>query len=71
MALAICFVLAGAVLYIATALPPVGVRPTDAVVERLATAPGRLEPCTAHLRRDFEREVLFPAAERRRRAASV
>ena len=39
----------------------------DAVVEVLATAPGRLEPRTVRLRRYFEREVLFPAAERRRR----
>lgn len=71
MARAICVVLAGAVLFIATALPHVGVRLTGAVVERLATAPSRLEPRTAYLRRDFEREVLFPAAERRRRAASA
>lgn len=40
----------------------------DAVVERLATAPGRMEPRTVRLRRYLEREVLFPAAERRRRA---
>jgi hypothetical protein len=39
----------------------------DAVVERLATGPGRLDPRTVRLRRYFEREVLFPAAERRRR----
>ncbi len=39
----------------------------DAVVEVLAHAPGRLEPRTVRLRRYFEREVLFPAAERRRR----
>lgn len=39
----------------------------DAVVERLATGPGRLDPHTVRVRRYFEREVLFPAAERRRR----
>ena len=39
----------------------------DAVVEVLAHGPGRLEPRTVRLRRYFEREVLFPAAERRRR----
>ncbi len=43
----------------------------DAVVDHLAAAPGRLDPRTVHLRRYFEREVLFPAAERRRRTASV
>ena len=40
----------------------------DAVAERLATMPGRTDPRTQRLRRYFEREVLFPAAERRRRA---
>jgi hypothetical protein len=39
----------------------------DAVVDRLAAAPGRLDPRIVRLRRYFEREVLFPAAERRRR----
>lgn len=39
----------------------------DSVVERLASAPGRMEPRVVRLRRYFEREVLFPAAERRRR----
>jgi hypothetical protein len=39
----------------------------DAVVERLATMPGRDDPRIQRLRRYFEREVLFPAAERRRR----
>ncbi len=39
----------------------------DAVAERLATMPGRTDPRTQRLRRYFEREVLFPAAERRRR----
>ena len=43
----------------------------DAVVEYLANAPGRLDPRTVALRRYFERDVLFPAAERRRRAAST
>lgn len=40
----------------------------DAVVERLATMPGRTDPRIQRLRRYFEREVLFPAAEKRRRA---
>ena len=40
----------------------------DAVVAHLSTAPGRMEPRTVRLRRYLEREVLFPAAERRRRA---
>lgn len=40
----------------------------DAVVDLLATGPGRSDPRTVRLRRYFEREVLFPAAERRRRA---
>jgi hypothetical protein len=40
----------------------------DAVVERLSTMPGRDEPRVQRLRRYFEREVLFPAGERRRRA---
>lgn len=40
----------------------------DAVVERLATMPGRDDPRIQRLRRYFEREILFPAAERRRRA---
>lgn len=42
----------------------------DAVVDNLASAPGRLDPRTVHLRRYFEREVLFPAAQRRRRAGA-
>lgn len=42
----------------------------DAVVDVLAHGPGRLDPRTVHLRRYFEREVLFPAAERRRRSGS-
>jgi hypothetical protein len=41
----------------------------DAVAEHLATAPGRMDPRTVRLRRYLEREVLFPAGERRRRAA--
>jgi hypothetical protein len=40
----------------------------DAVVERLATMPGRDDPRVQRLRRYFEREVVFPAVERRRRA---
>lgn len=43
----------------------------DAVVDNLSTAPGRLDPRIQHLRRYFEREVLFPAAERRRRAGTA
>jgi hypothetical protein len=39
----------------------------DTVVDVLAHAPGRQDPRTVRLRRYFEREVLFPAAERRRR----
>lgn len=37
----------------------------DAVVDHLARAPGRMDPRTIKLRRYFEREVLFPAANRR------
>ena len=40
----------------------------DAVVDHLARAPGRFDPRTVRLRRYFERELLYPAAERRRRA---
>lgn len=40
----------------------------DAVVDVLAHGPGRTDPRIQRLRRYFEREVLFPAAERRRRA---
>lgn len=40
----------------------------DAVVERMATMPGRDEPRTQRLRRYFERQVLYPASERRRRS---
>jgi hypothetical protein len=39
----------------------------DSVVTRLASGPGRMEPRVVRLRRYFERAVLFPAAERRRR----
>lgn len=39
----------------------------DAVVQVLATAPGRMDPHTIHLRKYLEREVLFPAAQRRDR----
>lgn len=42
----------------------------DAVVDLLAHGPGRMDPRTVRLRRYFEREVLFPAAERRRRHAA-
>jgi hypothetical protein len=40
----------------------------DAVVAGLSTGPASLEPRVIRLRRYLEREVLFPAAERRRRA---
>ena len=40
----------------------------DTVVERLATMPGRDDLRIQRLRRYFEREVLYPAAERRRRS---
>jgi hypothetical protein len=40
----------------------------DAVVEHLATAPGRMDPRRGRLRRYLEQQVLFPAAERRRRS---
>jgi len=39
----------------------------DAVAEHLATAPGRMDPRRGKLRRYLEQQVLFPAAERRRR----
>jgi hypothetical protein len=39
----------------------------DAVVQRLAAMPGRDEPRVQRLRRYFEREVLFPASQRRTR----
>ena len=39
----------------------------DAVVRYLATAPSRQEPRILRLRQWLERELLFPAAERRRR----
>jgi hypothetical protein len=39
----------------------------DAVVDLLAHGPGRLDPRNVRLRLYLEREVLFPAAERRRR----
>lgn len=38
----------------------------DAVVEMLAHAPGRMDPRTVRLRRYLEREVLFPASQRRK-----
>jgi hypothetical protein len=40
----------------------------DAVVNLLATMPGRDAPRVQRLRRYFEREVLFPAGQRRSRA---
>ena len=40
----------------------------DAVAERLSTMPGRTDPRIQRLRRYFEREVLYPAAERLRRS---
>ena len=40
----------------------------DALAKHLATAPGRMEPRTIRLRRYVEEQVIFPAAERRRRA---
>ena len=39
----------------------------DTVVQVLSTAPGRMDPHTIHLRRYLEREVLFPAAQKRQR----
>ena len=42
----------------------------DAVAERLALAPGRMDPRTVRLRVWVERTVLFPAAERRRRGSA-
>lgn len=39
----------------------------DAVVAHLAAAPGRMEPRTVRLRRYLERDVLYPAEQRRRR----
>ena len=42
----------------------------DAVVDMLAHAPGRMDPRTVRLRRYLEREVLYPASQRRRRGAA-
>lgn len=39
----------------------------DAVVQQLATMPGRDAPRVQRLRRYLERDVLYPAAQRRRR----
>ena len=39
----------------------------DAVVRHLATMPGRDQPRVQRLRRYFEREVLYPASQRRER----
>jgi hypothetical protein len=41
----------------------------DAVVGVLNTMPGRTDPRVQRLRRYFEREVLFPASQRRARSA--
>ena len=43
----------------------------DAVVTWLSTMPGRDDPRVQRLRRYIERELLFPAAERRRRQATM
>lgn len=40
----------------------------DAVSKYLAEAPGRMDPRTVRLRRYLDEDVLFPAAERRRRS---
>lgn len=40
----------------------------DAVVQHLSSAPGRMDPRTVHLRRYLERELLYPAQQRRRLA---
>ncbi len=37
----------------------------DAIVDLLATGPGRMNPRTVRLRRYLEREVMFPAERRR------
>ena len=42
----------------------------DAVVDVLANGPDRLDPRQIRLRRYFEREVLFPAGEKRRRTGT-
>lgn len=39
----------------------------DGVVAHLASMPGRMDPRIVRLRRYFEREVLYPAAQRRLR----
>jgi hypothetical protein len=39
----------------------------DAVVRHLGTMPGREDPRVQRLRRYFEREVLYPASQRRAR----
>ncbi len=41
----------------------------DAVVRHLSTMPGRDEPRVQRLRRYFEREVLYPAGQRRARGS--
>jgi hypothetical protein len=42
----------------------------DAVVQHLATMPGRDDPSVQRLRRYFEREVLYPARQRRLRQST-
>lgn len=42
----------------------------DAVVEVLEHSPRRMDPHVIHLRRYLEREVLYPAAQRRRRSTA-
>lgn len=43
----------------------------DAVVRHLNTMPGRDDPRAQRLRRYFEREVLYPASQRRKRDGSA
>ena len=43
----------------------------DAVVRHLNTMPGREDPRVQRLRRYFEREVLYPASQRRQRGIGV
>ena len=42
----------------------------DTLVQSLATLPNRTEPSVQRFRRYLERDLMFPAAERRRRAPS-
>jgi len=43
----------------------------DSVVAHLASMPGRMDPHIVRLRRYLEREVLYPAAQRRHRGLDV